>query len=152
MPTSTKKRVLLPLSDTLLMLTDEAARTLQMSRVSFIRQAIAMRVASFNRIEKPMMRDVFEDERPSQPSADCAHDCSAAQSARHWFPCCALTQARSDRHATTPSLRRCGAKNRAFVVRRQRRTANFLLCLKKRLEGFVQVVAMPDVILLIWIT
>ena len=62
MPTSTKKRVLLPLSDNLLILMDEAARTLQMSRVAFIRQSIAMRLASYNRVEKPMMRDVFEGE------------------------------------------------------------------------------------------
>ena len=57
------KRILVAISEKLLGLADEAAGALQMSRVSFIRQAIAMRVASFHRSERPAMGDLFEEKR-----------------------------------------------------------------------------------------
>jgi metal-responsive CopG/Arc/MetJ family transcriptional regulator len=59
MPTS-KVRILVALPEKLLNLCDEAAATLQMSRVAFIRQAIATRLASYHRAERPMMMDLFK--------------------------------------------------------------------------------------------
>jgi len=57
------KRILVAVPEKLLSLADEAARALQMSRVSFIRQAIAMRVASFHRSERPALGGFFEEKR-----------------------------------------------------------------------------------------
>ena len=58
------KRILVAVSEKLLGLADEAACALQMSRVSFIRQAIAMRVATYRRTERPMI--MFENEPSSK--------------------------------------------------------------------------------------
>jgi hypothetical protein len=55
-----KKRILLLLPEELLELTDEAAKVLQVSRLGFIRQAIALRLASFHRNEKQTFQNLFD--------------------------------------------------------------------------------------------
>ena len=55
-----KKRILLILPEQLLRQTDQAAKILQITRLGFIRQAIALRLASFYRNEKPTMRHLFD--------------------------------------------------------------------------------------------
>jgi hypothetical protein len=49
-----QRRVLLILPSQLLELADEAAETLQISRLGFIRQSIAKNVASFHRNDKEL--------------------------------------------------------------------------------------------------
>ena len=58
-----KRRLLLILPEQLLELTDEAAEVLQISRLGFIRQAIALRLASFHRNEKVAMKSVLDREK-----------------------------------------------------------------------------------------
>jgi hypothetical protein len=55
-----KKRILLILPEQLLELTDEAAELLQVTRLGFIRQAIALRLASFQRDEKQIMENLAD--------------------------------------------------------------------------------------------
>lgn len=63
---SSKIRILIALPEKLLSLCDEAAASLQMSRVAFIRQAIATRLAAYHRAERPMMLDLFgKDKGPN---------------------------------------------------------------------------------------
>ena len=60
------KRILVAVPEKLLGLADEAACALQMSRVAFVRQAIAMRLATYRRTERPMMTGLFENESSSK--------------------------------------------------------------------------------------
>ena len=55
-----KKRVLLILPEELLELTDEAAEALQITRLGFIRQAIALRLASFHRKDKQAIEPLLD--------------------------------------------------------------------------------------------
>ena len=59
MAKSTKKRIVLTLPANLLDLTDEVATTLQISRLGLIRQAIALRLAAFDREERPVIEGVL---------------------------------------------------------------------------------------------
>ena len=72
MGTPNSKRVLLILPKQLLALTDEAAELLQISRLGFIRQAIALRLASFRPSDKDAMKviDVVEASKLRQTMSD----------------------------------------------------------------------------------
>ena len=59
MAKSNKKRIVLTLPAKLLDLTDEASTTLQISRLGLIRQAIALRLAAFDREERPVIEGVL---------------------------------------------------------------------------------------------
>ena len=55
-----KERILLVLPEQLLELTDAAAKTLQISRLGFIRQAIARHLALFHQHDDRILRSLFE--------------------------------------------------------------------------------------------
>lgn len=58
-----KRRILIGMPEKLLHLCDEAASVLQISRVAFIRQAVATRLVAFHRAERPMMLDLSSGDR-----------------------------------------------------------------------------------------
>ena len=60
---ASNKRILLILPEPLLALTDEAADTLQMSRLAFIRQAIAGWLTIFQRNEQEQLKRLYEERR-----------------------------------------------------------------------------------------